>query len=312
MFHEILNEEELQGRFSNLFLISKEENVDYHIVNLENVTRKLMAQGKLSIATMEIAMHAFLYFGRIGIARAVLRNLERAGKTPTTEALKQILHGPADDQHKAVKALYLIKHGQYDEKFSLKAATQAAFAALPLAACESILDGACGTGLAGPALRRCGFAGSLVGVDISEHMLAKAHAKGCYDTLVVSGIVEYLEARADAFDVILLIDLAPHLDHATLRRVVGLAHRALRDGGHLLLNAPIVAADSRGLAAEYGLHRSSTAQVDQMLQDAGFLAGWVDEQEIETRQYSAWKSPLQAGRQTIRLDGLNGFTPTTS
>ncbi len=284
---EKTDEAMLREVLSQLFVRSRVENVDDRLIAAENKTRELMARGELSAAFLRGAIHSFLYFGRTGISRAVLRNLERLEKTPMTEGIRQILHGPDDDRHKAVKALYLIKHANYDRAIPLKPPSAAGIAALPLASCTAVLDGACGTGLAGPVLRGAGFAGRLVGIDISEHMISQALAKGCYDQLGVSDIVDYLETCDDRFDAILLLGLAPHLDNTTLRRVVGLAHAALSDQGHLLLDAPIIPADSGGLGAQFGLHRSGTAQVEGMFEDIGFLATFVDDQADLLRHYSA-------------------------
>ena len=56
------------------------------------------------------------------------------------------------------------------------------------------LDLGCGTGAAGPLLRP--RATQLVGVDLSQKMLAKARRAAVYDELARADMVEYLEARA--------------------------------------------------------------------------------------------------------------------
>jgi NitT/TauT family transport system substrate-binding protein len=60
----------------------------------------------------------------------------------------------------------------------------------------SVLDLGCGTGLGGAAFRpSCDW---LVGVDISPGMIEQARAKGLYDRLVVSDLLEFLAAEAGA------------------------------------------------------------------------------------------------------------------
>ena len=60
----------------------------------------------------------------------------------------------------------------------------------------SVLDLGCGTGLGGAAFRP--FCDWLVGVDISPGMIEQARAKGLYDRLVVSDLLEFLAAEAGA------------------------------------------------------------------------------------------------------------------
>ncbi len=54
----------------------------------------------------------------------------------------------------------------------------------------SVLDLGCGTGLAGSVFRP--FAGWFVGIDLSAAMIARAHAKGDYDRLVVGNLAAFL------------------------------------------------------------------------------------------------------------------------
>jgi predicted TPR repeat methyltransferase len=60
----------------------------------------------------------------------------------------------------------------------------------------SVLDLGCGTGLSGAAFRP--FCDWLVGVDISPGMIDQARAKGLYDRLVVSDLLEFLASEKGA------------------------------------------------------------------------------------------------------------------
>jgi len=68
-----------------------------------------------------------------------------------------------------------------------------------------ILDLGCGTGLAGPHLRR--FQGRLTGVDLSRGMLARAAEREDYDDLVQADATAFLRARPNAFDLIFSTDV---------------------------------------------------------------------------------------------------------
>ena len=60
------------------------------------------------------------------------------------------------------------------------------------------VDLGCGTGLMGPLLRP--HTQQLVGVDLSQGMVAKAQERGCYDVLAVDELVRYLEGAAAAVE----------------------------------------------------------------------------------------------------------------
>lgn len=152
-----------------------------------------------------------------------------------------------------------------------------------------ILDGACGTGLAGPVLRQAGFGGQLIGVDLSPHMVFEARRKQCYDDLAVSDIAAFLADCPDTFDAILLIGVLPHFDLAMLRSVIGLARARLRRAGLLLFDAPIGAAASTAATSRSGLHRCSPAQIGDILAAAGFsILATADEDDGGTRQFT-WR-----------------------
>ena len=67
-----------------------------------------------------------------------------------------------------------------------------------------VLDAGCGTGLCGPLL--VPYARRLVGVDLSEGMLALAKEKHVYDALIQGELTDYLREHPAAFDVIVSAD----------------------------------------------------------------------------------------------------------
>jgi predicted TPR repeat methyltransferase len=73
----------------------------------------------------------------------------------------------------------------------------------------NIVDLGCGTGLSGAALRP--LAGSLVGVDISEKMIAKASERGVYDQLVHGEVVDFLSTAPDRWDLITAADVLVYM-----------------------------------------------------------------------------------------------------
>jgi predicted TPR repeat methyltransferase len=92
------------------------------------------------------------------------------------------------------------------------------------------LDAGCGTGLCGA--RVAPYARRLVGVDLSERMLAHAKEKNVYDALVKAELTEYLTDNRDAFDLIVSADTLVYF--GDLEGVLGAAAAALRPNGLLV------------------------------------------------------------------------------
>jgi predicted TPR repeat methyltransferase len=78
-------------------------------------------------------------------------------------------------------------------------------------AAESVLDVGCGTGLVGRALRSRGFAGRLLGVDISEASLAIARASGAYDSLEPADLQQRLACADDSVDAVVCVGVMTYL-----------------------------------------------------------------------------------------------------
>jgi predicted TPR repeat methyltransferase len=70
---------------------------------------------------------------------------------------------------------------------------------------DRVLDLGCGTGLCGALLRR--HAGELVGVDLSPEMLELARRRDCYDQLVCTELMDYLNACAGRFEIVTAADV---------------------------------------------------------------------------------------------------------
>ena len=94
-----------------------------------------------------------------------------------------------------------------------------------------ILDLGCGTGLGGEAFKDWAQGGTLDGVDLSEPMIEKAHARGIYSDLVV-GDFESTPAVDDSYDLVIAADSLIYSGdlHSGLSR----AAAELKPGGYLL------------------------------------------------------------------------------
>jgi predicted TPR repeat methyltransferase len=131
---------------------------------------------------------------------------------------------------------------------------------------ESALDLGCGTGLCGPLLRP--IVGQLVGVDLSQAMLDQAAARGVYDRLLKTDLVEHLQHTLARHDLIAAADVFIYVGE--LDAVFAGVARVLRPGGvfcfsveqagddrTVLLNSQLRYAHSlpylQGLAQRHGL-----------------------------------------------------------
>ena len=90
-----------------------------------------------------------------------------------------------------------------------------------------ILDLGCGTGLCGPLLRP--LARTLVGVDLSPKMLAKARQRDDYDELVCAEVADYMGGQPQRFDVGVAADVFVYI--GDLSDVFAGMRRVLRPDG---------------------------------------------------------------------------------
>lgn len=129
------------------------------------------------------------------------------------------------------------------------------------------LDLGCGTGLAAAAFRP--HCETLVGVDLSGGMLAKARDKGLYDRLVEADIAAFLReatAQGDAYDLVLAADVFVYLNE--LAPVIGAAARAMNASGCLAFT--VETHDGAGVILRDTLRYAHDARhVRDAIRDAG-------------------------------------------
>ena len=93
--------------------------------------------------------------------------------------------------------------------------------------CLDVLDAGCGTGLCGPIVAP--FARWLVGVDLSEGMLAHANDKNVYHALMKAELTEFLRDNGEAFDLIVSADTLVYF--GDLKGAIAAFAYALRPNG---------------------------------------------------------------------------------
>jgi predicted TPR repeat methyltransferase len=117
---------------------------------------------------------------------------------------------------------------------------QAALGSAPSTRSLDILDLGCGTGLCGVAFRD--WARTLVGVDLSARMLARARERGVYDRLIQSDLLPALADARESFDLVLAGDVLVYLGDLT--PLFAAVQRALRPGGRFAFTVEL--ADGTG------------------------------------------------------------------
>src|SRR5262249_46719706 len=131
-----------------------------------------------------------------------------------------------------------------------------------------VLDAGCGTGLCGAIVAP--FACRLVGVDLSEGMLAHAKDKGVYHTLVKAELTEYLRDHTEVFDLIVSADTLVYF--GDLKGVVAGLAGALRPNGLVVFTLEQAVGNSVGVDYRLELHgRYSHDQVylERLLTSSG-------------------------------------------
>jgi predicted TPR repeat methyltransferase len=131
-----------------------------------------------------------------------------------------------------------------------------------------VLDAGCGTGLCGAIVAP--FARRLVGVDLSEKMLAQAQDKKLYRTLVKAELTDYLRNNSETFDLIVSADTLVYF--GSLQVVVSAFATALRPGGMLVFTLEHAVGGHVGMDYRlemHGRYSHSRAYVEQLLVSCG-------------------------------------------
>jgi predicted TPR repeat methyltransferase len=131
-----------------------------------------------------------------------------------------------------------------------------------------VLDAGCGTGLCGALVAP--YARRLVGVDLSEGMLAHAKDKNVYHALVKAELSEYLRDSSEAFDLIVSADTLVYF--GDLKGVIAAFAGALRPNGLFVFTLEHAVGDSADVDYRLELHgrySHARAYVEQLLAFSG-------------------------------------------
>ena len=141
-----------------------------------------------------------------------------------------------------------------------------------------VLDAGCGTGLCGAIVAP--FARRLVGVDLSEGMLAHAKDKNVYHALTKAELTEYLRDHSETFDLIVSADTLVYFGDLT--GVIAALAGALRPNGLVVFTLEHAVADSVDYRLElHGRYSHARAYVERLLTLSG-LQSKIIQAELRT------------------------------
>jgi len=143
-----------------------------------------------------------------------------------------------------------------------------------------VLDAGCGTGLCGVLLRSS--AKTLLGVDLSPGMLAKARERNIYDELFESELCAFMRSRPEAFDIVNCADTLCYF--GALEEAGAAARACLRPGGVFAFTLEAEPADSehRYRIQSHGRYAHRADYVNEVALGAGFAS--VDMEAVVLRK----------------------------
>lgn len=159
-----------------------------------------------------------------------------------------------------------------------------------LARGESVLDIGCGTGsLAIEAKRQVGSTGTVVGIDASSEMIARARSKASRAGAEVTfhhAVAEALPFPDAHFDVVLSTLMLHHLPRSVRQRCVHEIRRVLRADGRVLVVDFAKGQDRRSLLGHFHRHgHVDSAAIASLLTEAGLFPVRSGSIGVSTLQY---------------------------
>ncbi|MEN8205058.1 MAG: tetratricopeptide repeat protein [Pseudomonadota bacterium] len=136
-----------------------------------------------------------------------------------------------------------------------------------------VMDLGCGTGLCGPLFR--GMAGTMVGVDLSPGMLARASQRKLYDRLVTADITKELRKHDNAYDLVLAADVFIYV--GGLDQVFEAIGTALRSGGLFAFSIEAKEGDGNFVLRPTGRYAHSIGYLIRLAEAVGLQEVYLEE-----------------------------------
>lgn len=141
------------------------------------------------------------------------------------------------------------------------------------------LDLGCGTGLAGPLLRR--LADRVTGVDLSGAMLERAAASQAYDALEQADVVEFLARDDTAYDLVMAADVFIYV--GALDEVFRLLAQRMPAGGSFCFT--VEDGGDRDLALRSSLrYAHSRGSIERLARASGFAVAALEQRTLREEE----------------------------
>lgn len=149
-----------------------------------------------------------------------------------------------------------------------------------------VCDLGCGTGLSGQTLKP--YAKQLIGVDLSDKMLAIAKHKNCYHKLKLSDINTYLDQQENTFDLIIAGDVLGYIGELTTTFYN--CQRALMSSGYFIFSTESTTGTDFILQAN-GRYAHANKYIQRLAAQHGFIV--ASSQTAILRQHNGEPVPGQ-------------------
>ena len=195
-----------------------------------------------------------------------------SGNTPATQPIsvfKEVFDSSADlyDQH-------LVRSLRYQLPKQVAKLITDRYPDLKL----NVLDLGCGTGLLGVCLGR--IDGALVGVDVSEKMIAQAARHNVYDRFHTVNLLDALQETPDAiYQVVAACDVFIYV--GDLSQAIPNAYRILAPGGHLMFSCETAKPKEANLVLRPTMrYAHKRSHIQALCKAAGFVDISIEETEL--------------------------------
>jgi predicted TPR repeat methyltransferase len=157
-----------------------------------------------------------------------------------------------------------------------------------------VLDAGCGTGLCGVLLRSS--AKTLVGVDLSAGMLAKAHARAIYDELAEGELCAFMRSRPESFDIVNCADTLCYF--GALEEAAAASRSCVRPGGVFAFTLEAEPDDSEHpyRIQSHGRYAHRASYVTDVMSGAGFATPVIEAVVLRKERGSDVKGHLVLAR----------------
>ncbi len=152
----------------------------------------------------------------------------------------------------------------------------------------SVIDLGCGTGLSGLAFTD--IAEKLIGVDLSEKMLALAKQKNIYNELIQADLIQALEKYDQVFDLLLASDTFNYF--GDFKELFSCCFAALKSNGYLLFSVEKARHNKEWVLQNNSRYAHSEHYIRELAQQCNFKVVAIEQATLRMQQHEACEGLL--------------------